>query len=85
MPVSTEYYAGGPLRQDLMVHQDALILNYYQGSHYGGGGSDNFANGEKLFGPWFTYINTGDNAAMIADAKKKAVVEQSKWRFPMDG
>jgi rhamnogalacturonan endolyase len=79
MPVSTEYYAGGPLRQDLMVHQDALILNYFQGSHYGGGGTDNFANGEKLFGPWFTYINTGDNAQVIADAKKKALAERAKW------
>ena len=81
MPVSTEYYAGGPLRQDLMVHQDALILNYFQGAHYGGGGSDNFANGEKLFGPWFTYINTGDNAQTIADAKKKALAEQAKWPY----
>lgn len=81
MPVSKEYYAGGPLRQDLMVHQDALILNYFQGAHYGGGGSDNFKDGQKLFGPWFTYINTGDNAAMIADAKKKAAVEEAKWPY----
>jgi rhamnogalacturonan endolyase len=81
MPVSTEYYAGGPLRQDLMVHQDALILNYFQGAHYGGGGSDNFENGRKLFGPWFTYINTGDNSAMIADAGKKAAVEQARWPY----
>jgi rhamnogalacturonan endolyase len=81
MPVSTEYYAGGPLRQDLMVHQDALILNYFQGAHYGGGGTDNFANGEKLFGPWFTYINTGDNNQVIADAKKKALAEQAKWPY----
>jgi rhamnogalacturonan endolyase len=81
MPVSTEYYAGGPLRQELMVHQDALILNYFQGAHYGGGGSDNFANGEKLFGPWFTYINTGENARMIADAKAKALAEQAKWPY----
>ena len=81
MPVSTEYYAGGPLRQDLMVHQDALILNYFQGAHYGGGGADNFTNGEKLFGPWFTYINTGDNAQLIVDAKKRALAEQAKWPY----
>lgn len=81
MPVSTEYYAGGPLRQDLMVHQDALILNYFQGAHYGGGGPDNFKDGQKLFGPWYTYINTGDNSTMIADAKKKAAAEQKKWPY----
>jgi rhamnogalacturonan endolyase len=81
IPVSTDYYAGGPLRQDLMVHQDALILNYFQGAHYGGGGPGNFKDDQKLFGPWFTYINTGEPAAMIADAKKKAGVEQSRWPY----
>ncbi len=35
----------------------------------------------KLFGPWFTYINTGENAAMIADANKKAKVEEAKWPY----
>ena len=81
LPVSTEYYAAGPLRQDLMVHQDALILNYFQGAHYGGGGAGAFAGNRKLFGPWFTYVNTGDAAAMIADARRKAAAEQSKWPY----
>jgi rhamnogalacturonan endolyase len=81
MPVSTEYYAGGPLRQDLLVHQDALILNYFQGAHYGGGGPGAFTGDQKLFGPWFTYINTGEPAAMIADAKKKAQTEQARWPY----
>ncbi len=81
MPVSTEYYAGGPLRQDLLVHQDALILNYFQGAHYGGGGPGAFTGNEKLFGPWFTYVNTGEAAAMIADAKKKAETEQGRWPY----
>jgi rhamnogalacturonan endolyase len=81
MPVSTEYYAAGPLRQDLLVHQDALILNYFQGSHYGGGGPEPFRDNQKLFGPWYTYINTGDTAQVIADAKKKASVEQAKWPY----
>jgi rhamnogalacturonan endolyase len=81
IPVSTDYYAGGPLRQDLMVHQDALILNYFQGAHYGGGGPGNFKENQKLFGPWFTYINTGQPAAMIADAKRKAALEQARWPY----
>jgi rhamnogalacturonan endolyase len=81
MPVRTEDYADGPLRQDLMVHQDALILNYFQGAHYGGGGPGDFKNDEKLFGPWFTYVNTGEAAAVIADAKKKAAAEQAKWPY----
>jgi rhamnogalacturonan endolyase len=82
IPVSTEYYAGGPLRQDLMVHQDALILNYFQGTHYGAGGPGDFTDDQKLFGPWFTYINTGDATSMIADAKKKALAEHTRWPYP---
>ncbi len=81
MPVSTEYYAAGPLRQDLLVHQDALILNYFQGAHFGGGGPGAFKNNQKLFGPWFTYVNTGSADEVIADAKKKAAIEHARWPY----
>ena len=82
MPVSTEAYAGGPLRQELAVHQDALILNYLGGGHFGGGGSAGGRTGEKIFGPWFVYINAGaNNDAIIADAKKAAADQQKKWPY----
>jgi rhamnogalacturonan endolyase len=82
MPVSTESYAGGPLRQELAVHQDALILNYIGGGHFSGGGSAGGRNGEKIHGPWFLYFNTGDTKeAIIADAKKAAEAEQKKWPY----
>ena len=82
IPVSTESYAGGPLRQELMVHQDALILNYIGGGHFGGGGSATGRNGEKIHGPWFLYFNAGDTPeAIIADAKKAAAAEKPKWPY----
>jgi rhamnogalacturonan endolyase len=82
MPVSTEAYAGGPLRQELDVHQDALILNYLGGGHFSGGGTAGALNGEKIFGPWYLYINSGDTPdAIIADAKKTAVAEEEKWPY----
>lgn len=81
MPVSTEYYAGGPLRQELIVHQDALILNYIGGGHYGGGGGPQGRNGTKVNGPWYLYFNTGEPQAMIADALKVASAEQAKWPY----
>jgi len=82
MPVSLESYAGGPLRQELAVHQDALILNYLGGGHYGGGGSATGLNGEKIHGPWFLYFNTGDSPeAIVADAKKVAATEKAKWPY----
>jgi rhamnogalacturonan endolyase len=82
MPVSLEAYAGGPLRQELEVHQDALILNYIGGGHFGGGGSATGLSGEKIDGPWFLYFNRGATPeAMIADAKRVAAAETAKWPY----
>jgi hypothetical protein len=82
MPVSTEAYASGPLRQELAVHQDALILNYLGGGHFSGGGTAGGINGQKIFGPWYLYVNSGKTpSAIIADAKKTADDEQKKWPY----
>jgi rhamnogalacturonan endolyase len=82
MPVSTESYAGGPLRDELAVHQDALILNYIGGGHYSGGGAATGINGEKIHGPWYLYINAGDTPqAIIADALKVAAEQKTKWPY----
>lgn len=82
IPVSAEYYAGGPLRQELMVHQDALILNYIGGGHYGGGGRTTDSTGQKMFGPWLLYFNTGDSPHdIIEDAHEHASAEAKKWPF----
>jgi len=82
MPVSTESYAGGPLRQELAVHQDALILNYIGGGHFGGGGAAGGSTGEKIHGPWFVYINAGpDTNAIIADALKVAAEQEKEWPY----
>jgi rhamnogalacturonan endolyase len=82
MPVSNESYAGGPLRQELAVHQDALILNYIGGGHFGGGGSASGRTGEKIHGPWFLYFNTGATPeAIIADAKNVAAAQQRQWPY----
>ena len=81
MPVSNESYAGGPLRQELAVHQDALILNYIGGGHFGGGGATG-RNGEKIHGPWFLYFNAGATPeAIIADAKQVAAAQKTKWPY----
>jgi hypothetical protein len=82
MPVSTESYAGGPLRQELIVHQDALILNYIGGGHFGGGGTAYGRNGPKMHGPWFLYLGSGETAdQLIADAKKVAGDQQAQWPY----
>jgi rhamnogalacturonan endolyase len=83
IPTSPESYASGPLRQDLDVHQDALILNYLGGGHLGSGGTAAGLNGRpKIHGPWYLYFNTADsNESLIADALKTAAAEKAKWPY----
>jgi hypothetical protein len=84
IPTSAESYASGPLRQDLDVHQDALILNYLGGGHLGSGGTAAGIDGKpKIHGPWYLYFNTADsNDALISDALKTSAAEKAKWPYP---
>ncbi len=87
-----EYVGGGPLRQELSVHQDSpqtlpqnnVILWMLQGNHFGGANIA-FAADEKwsrFYGPAFLYFNTGETVdTMWDDAKKKAAEEDAKWPY----
>ena len=83
IPTSAESYASGPLRQELDVHQDALILNYLGGGHLGSGGTAAGTGGKpKIHGPWYLYFNTADTSdALIADALKTSAAEKAKWPY----
>lgn len=70
-------YGCGPLNQDLMVHYDAIILNYMVSEHFGKGLFEVKPNFNKIFGPWCIYLNNGD----LADAKKKADHEKASWPY----
>ncbi|MFG1811878.1 polysaccharide lyase family 4 protein [Streptomyces sp. NPDC049040] len=54
------FYGVGPQRQDLAIHQDALILNYFSPNHYGLPGYNLPAGYRRLYGPWFNYVTVGD-------------------------
>lgn len=81
IPVNHDYFSGGPLKQDLMVHQDAIILNYMTGAHMGTPDMMAQPGWEKLYGPWQLYINQGKDDAVIADARDHAKVQKAKWPF----
>jgi rhamnogalacturonan endolyase len=62
-----EYLSGGASKQELVCHLDAndnpdpIILDYWRGTHYGGGATCNMSAGEewsKVIGPIFVYCNT---------------------------
>lgn len=81
IPVSTEYYPGGPLKQDLLVHYDAITLNYLTSAHFGTGDFMMPQNWQKFYGPWFVYVNEGSEKEAIEDAKEKARQEKKQWPY----
>jgi rhamnogalacturonan endolyase len=89
---SREYVNGGPLRQELTVHQGPeahgpqqnILLWMFQGGHYGGSGIRLAAGQEwsRLYGPAMVYVNRADSIANLwADAKTKARAEQAAWPY----
>lgn len=81
IPVNHDYFSGGPLKQDLMVHQDAIILNYMTGAHMGTPDLMAPPKWEKMYGPWQLYINQGKDAEVISDAAKQAQKLKPQWPF----
>jgi rhamnogalacturonan endolyase len=80
---SPEYHNGGPLKQGQTVH-DNVLLRVITSGHFGSA-SVNVAQGEewsKVYGPVFTYINTGgDVASLWADAQRRQQQEAASWPY----
>jgi rhamnogalacturonan endolyase len=77
------FYGVGPQHQDLAIHQDALILNYFGANHYGLPGYHLNAGYRRLYGPWFTYVTKGSASRpdlMIAEAAAIAKTEIAENR-----
>ncbi|WP_018606159.1 polysaccharide lyase family protein [Uliginosibacterium gangwonense] len=81
IPVNHDYYSGGPLKQDLMVHQDAIVLNYMTGAHMGTPDMMAPPGWQKLYGPWLVYLNKGAPNSVISDARKHAEYIKKRWPF----
>lgn len=82
MNFSHEYFSGGPLKQDLLVHQDSLILNYLNSNHFGT--KDLIIpkyKWSKMYGPWLIYFNKGKNINLISDANMFFNTEKNNWPF----
>ncbi len=68
-----EYLSGGATKQELVCHfgdndnPDPILLNYWRGTHYGGGANASIAAGEawtKVVGPMMIYVNSLDHFAI---------------------
>src|SRR6478752_3699687 len=72
------FYGAGPQHQDLAIHQDALILNYFSRNHYGEPAYPIAMGYRRLYGPWLTFFTVGDPNqpdAMIDQAAQTAKSE----------
>lgn len=89
---SREYVNGGPLRQELSVHQDSpqsppqnnVVLWMLQGNHFGGPNMEIAADQQwsRFYGPAFVYVNHAPTVdAMWTDAKQKGADEDKKWPY----
>jgi len=80
---SPEYHNGGPLKQGQTVHQN-VVLRVLTSAHFGAA-PPAVAKGEewsKIFGPVFTYINTGDGIdALWTDAIRRQKQEAGRWPY----
>ncbi|QYM92138.1 polysaccharide lyase family protein [Dickeya zeae] len=81
VPASGEYFSGDALKQELLVHQDAIILNYLTGSHFGTPDMVAQPGFEKLYGPWLLYINQGNDRELVADVSRRAEHERASWPY----
>lgn len=82
IPVSTEYYPGGPLKQELLVHYDGIVLNYFTGSHFGNGNLHVPIGWKKFYGPFYQYFNENtDPQELFRDALRQAEIEREKWPY----
>lgn len=80
LPVSPEYFNGGPMKQELTVHVesntgDSTILQMLSASHFSAPAVT--VPSGKIFGPWLVYLNNGSSA----DALARATTEENAWPY----
>jgi rhamnogalacturonan endolyase len=79
---SWEFYTGGPLKQELMVQDSALVLNMYHGGHAGSAiTTPSPAHWQKIYGPNLVYVNAGTSDEVISDALAQGAKERSEWPY----
>jgi len=92
---SIEYYNGGPMKRELMCHDDQggsgpVLLQMVNGMHYTMGSDTDIKAGEsfsKTFGPWLVYANSvpvgtsNAPAALFADAQARGNAEKNLWPY----
>ncbi|KAK7252453.1 hypothetical protein RIF29_36399 [Crotalaria pallida] len=86
---SNEFRNGGPIKQDLTSHVGPTLLNMFVSTHYAGKHvTISFEQGEtykKVFGPFYTYLNSAPSNAQFgslwSDAVRQKSNEVQSWPY----
>ncbi|WP_213805034.1 polysaccharide lyase family protein [Granulicella sp. dw_53] len=81
------FYGVGPNHQDLAVHQDGIVLNYFGANHYGLPSYPLPAGYKRLYGPWYFFVTVGDPVnpqSVLRDAYDVAQEEIAENRAGSD-
>lgn len=82
---SNEFMNGGPMKQELTVHatnKTPLVLQMLQGEHFGAASQSYSTGTDKIYGPFFIYVNSGNtHQEMIDDAKAQAGFQKYQWPY----
>lgn len=82
LTASPEYVTGGPMKQELMVQAGNIILNMYNGGHFGSNVlTPSPPNWQKIYGPSLLYVNAGSDAEVVAAAAAQAATERAAWPY----
>ena len=88
---SKEFFAGGPTKQELTAHDyynGEILLWHPFTSHYGSPALVPPKGWEKIYGPFFLYVDEADVADPVANtaalwqrAKRRARREEARWPY----
>ncbi|CAM3733120.1 polysaccharide lyase family protein [Marinicrinis lubricantis] len=82
---SQEYLVGGPAKQEYfveMTNTTPMVHWYEQVRHYGVPNIVPEKGWQKIYGPFFVYVNEAETTeALWADVKQQAVEEKAKWPY----
>lgn len=82
---SDEFLVGGPAKQEYYVEQTTttpLVHWYEQVRHYGVPNVNPDKGWEKIYGPFYVYVNEGEHLeALWSDVLQRTDEEQAKWPY----
>lgn len=69
------------MKQDLTVHQECLVANYFVSGHFGTPEVTAAPGWTHIYGPFLLYFPTGNDGSIVSAVENQVVAEQAKWPY----